>query len=124
MMKGIAVLTEQQDGPNVSMLESRIAVLEELFVRLAQAGATETILGHGFEMVSAGLTTVSDRLKDIAIQVAPLRKLGPEQPSFNREQEALLARLYKALLPPEPIDEKKNANAEEGHVVVHQRSAS
>lgn len=115
---------DQKEDSNRSLLESRIAVLEELLVRLAQAGATESILGHGFEQVSNGLKSVSAHLKDIAVQVAPLRQLGPEQPQLNFEQKAMMDKLYKALVPPEPMEEPKHSHAEHGHVGFDQRSAS
>ena len=106
-----------------SKLEARVAVLEELFIRLAQAGATESILGHGFESVSARLKTVSDRLEDIAHQVAPLRSLEPEPPDWRPEQKQLMDNLVKALVPPRPGDVKQTGCSEEGSIDVHQRSA-
>lgn len=116
--------TEKQEGYAGSTLESRIAVLEELFVRLAQAGATESILGCGFEQVSAGLKTVSDRLQDIAVQVAPLRNLAPVEPPLRPEQRAVMANLYKALVPPVPVEDKKKPPTGEEDVGLQQRSAS
>ena len=78
---------KQLPESNTSTLETRISVLEELFVRLAQAGATNNILGGGFGSVSDQLKTVSKdlktvlkRLEDISHQMAPLRNLGPESP--------------------------------------------
>lgn len=106
-----------------SNLEARVAVLEELFIRLAQAGATESILGNGFESVSARLKTVSDRLEDIAHQVAPLRNLEPGPPDWRPDQKQLMDNLVKALVPPQPGAAKQTASAGEGSVDVYQRSA-
>ena len=106
-----------------SNLEARVAVLEELFIRLAQAGATESILGNGFESVSARLKTVSDRLEDIAHQVAPLRSLEPQQPDWRPDQKQLMENLVKALVSPQPGDVKQTANADQGLIDVYKRSA-
>lgn len=114
--------TEKQSGPNSAALEARIAVLEELFVRLAQAGATEGILDHGFNKVSRRLSTVSKRLSDIATQMEPLRALGPEEPKLEPHQIALLQNLVNALVPPDP-KAKPIPSAEQGAVSFQMRSA-
>ena len=51
-----------QPGPSSATLEARIAVLEELFVRLAQAGATESILDNGFKTISERLETIAQQM--------------------------------------------------------------
>lgn len=116
--------TDQRSGPNSETLEARIAVLEGLFLRLAQAGATESILDHGFKQVSDRLKTVSKRLEHISKQVEPLRNLGYERPHFKPEQQTIMNNLYKALLPPEPMHEKQSQHVDESHVGDHHRSAS
>jgi hypothetical protein len=75
-------------------LEARIAVLEELFMRLAQAGATECILENGFK-------TISDRLQVIAEQMAPLRSLGPGVPQVATDEDRRLRNLEAALISPQ-----------------------
>lgn len=107
---------EQQEGSNGSMLESRVAVLEELFVRLAQAGAAESILGPEFERVSARLESISERLKNIANQFAPFRALGPEPPDWEPHQKTLMDNLVTALVPPQPGDAKQPPHAEKGPI--------
>ena len=116
-------MATEKPTPDHSALEARLAVLEELFVRLAQTGATENILGHGFESLSEHLKTVSDRLQDIAHQVAPLRTLGPDPPDWRPEQKTIMENLYKALVPPKPGDERPSAYLEQDRG-IHKRSAS
>ena len=117
-------MSKEQSDSDSSKLEARVVVLEELFIRLAQAGATESILGHGFESVSDRLKTVSDRLEDIAYQVAPLRSLGPQPPDWRPEQKTMMNNLYNALVPPKPGDEKRVPQAGDVYVAIYQRSES
>lgn len=77
-------------------LEARIAMLEELFVRFAQTGAVEHMLGQGFELVSGHLCTVSDRLELIAAELEPLRKLNGTPINMTDEQQAILDNLRAA----------------------------
>jgi hypothetical protein len=114
-MRAIAMLTEQS-GSDGSKLEARVTVLEELFIRLAQAGATESILGHGFECVS-------ERLDNIANQLAPLRALGPEVPKLTADQTGRLQKLVDALVSPDP-KVKPTPPAEQSAASVQMRSAS
>lgn len=86
--------TDKQTGMSGAALEARIAVLEELFVRLAQAGATECILENGFK-------TISDRLQNIADQMAPLRSLGPGEPEVSFEEGERIRKLEAALISPQ-----------------------
>jgi len=86
--------TDKHSGASGPALEARIAVLEELFVRLAQAGATECILENGFK-------TISDRLQSIADQMAPLRSLGPGEPQVAAEEDDRLRNLEAALISPQ-----------------------
>lgn len=86
--------TDKHSGASGPALEARIAVLEELFVRLAQAGATECILENGFK-------TISDRLQGIADQMAPLRSLGPGVPTVSSEQDKRIRKLETALISPQ-----------------------
>lgn len=114
--------TEKQSGSNNAALEARLAVLEDLFLRLAQAGATESILDHGFKRVSRRLRTVSERLDNIAVQVAPLRALGPREPVYTADQAARLRNLVDALVSPDP-DVKPSSPAEGSAVGAQLRSA-
>lgn len=82
------------NAPNGAPLEARIAVLEALFVRLAQAGAAECILENG-------LKTISDRLQDIATEMAPLRRLGPPEPKVSFDEGERIRRLEAALISPQ-----------------------
>lgn len=86
--------TDRQSGASGPTLEARIAVLEELFVRLAQAGATECILENGFK-------TISDRLQSIADQMAPLRSLGPGEPQVSFDEGERIRKLEAALISPQ-----------------------
>lgn len=88
-------MSPEQPGPSSSKLEARIAVLEELFVRLAQTGATESILGNG-------LGGITDSLDKIAEQLAPLRALGQEVPQLSDEQERRMKNMLAALVSPDP----------------------
>lgn len=87
--------TDMQSGPSSATLEARIAVLEELFVRLAQASATESILDNGFK-------SISERLETIAQQMLPLRALGPEEPKLTEDQDLRVRNLTAALVSPDP----------------------
>jgi hypothetical protein len=87
--------TDTPSGSSSTTLEARIAVLEELFVRLAQAGAAENILDNGFK-------TIAERLETIAEQMMPLRALGPEVPVLTEDQELRLRKLTAALVAPDP----------------------
>ena len=94
--------TDKPSAANNATLEARIAVLEELFVRLAQAGATETILDHGFKRVSRRLKTVSERLEGLAFQMEPLRSLealAPQVPDFRSVDQLKVDHLLEALAP-------------------------
>ncbi|CAB3787599.1 hypothetical protein [Pararobbsia alpina] len=85
---------DTQSGSSSAALEARIAVLEELFVRLAQAGATESILDNGFK-------TIAERLETIAQQMMPLRALGPEEPTLTEDQDLRVRNLTAALVSPD-----------------------
>ena len=101
--------TDKPSAANNATLEARIAVLEELFVRLAQSGATETILDHGFKRVSRRLKTVSERLDNIAFQMEPLRSLdalGPQVARLKVLEKQTVDHLLEALdttTPPRPV---------------------
>ena len=88
-------MSPEQQGPKTLNLEARIAVLEELFVRLAQTGATESILGNG-------LGGITDSLDKIAEQLAPLRALGPDVPNLSVDQQLRIQHLKAALVSPDP----------------------
>ncbi|HEY5805206.1 MAG TPA: hypothetical protein VIT90_16080 [Lysobacter sp.] len=89
--------TDKQSGASGTTLEARIAVLEELFVRLAQTGAAECILDNGFK-------SISERLDHIANQMAPLRALGPDVANHSVEDNLRIERLKAALVSPDPKD--------------------
>lgn len=84
--------TNKQPDASEPTLEARIAVLEALFVRLAQAGATECILENGFK-------TISERLENIASQMAPLRVLAPDAVDMKDER---IQNIIAALVSPAP----------------------
>lgn len=86
--------TDTQSGSGSATLEARIAVLEELFVRLAQAGAAESILDNGFK-------TIAERLETIAEQMMPLRALGPEEPRLTPDEALRVRNLEAALVSPD-----------------------
>ena len=86
---------KQHRSDNSKGLKARVDLLEELFVRLAKAGATESILAHGFE-------SVSERLKSITNQLAPLKALGPEEPQLTDDQKTRKENLLAALVAPDP----------------------
>lgn len=109
-------MSPEQQGPKSTDLGARVAVLEELFVRLAQTGATESILGHGFG-------SIADRLDKIAEQLAPLRALKPEAPKLSVDQEHRLQNLLAALVSPDP-HAKPTPPAEKSPVSVQVRTAS
>jgi hypothetical protein len=88
-------MSPEEESSSRSKLEGRICVLEELFVRLAQTGATESILGNG-------LGGITDSLEKIAEQLAPLRALGFDEPKLTAEQERRMKNLFAALVSPDP----------------------
>ena len=109
-------MSPEQQRPQSEKLEARISVLEELFVRLAQTGATESILGHGF----GGITESLDK---IAEQLAPLRALTPQVHELSPDQAHRLDNLLAALVSPDRYA-KPTPPAERSVVSVQVRSAS
>lgn len=108
-------MSTEHSSSDAKMLEARVDVLEKLCLRLSQAGAVESILGCGFERIS-------ERLEDIASQLAPLRALGPEVPQLTPDQENRKRNLLNALVSPDP--NVMPAPADHRVVGVHTRSAS
>lgn len=86
--------TDTQSGSSNATLEARIAVLEDLFVRLAQNGGAENILDDG-------LKTIAERLDTIAGHLLPLFALVPEVPPLTQDQALRVRNLTAALVSPD-----------------------